>query len=100
MVDPLMYQEEMFVFLADQEPATFLTPAEMSAKLAEILADYDLPLPQGVNKLPTLAAKAEYLRDNYCDLDRGMAVLGNGMWCAWKNSLIDPISKSVLSPRY
>ncbi|AGF51409.1 ssl3829 [Synechocystis sp. PCC 6803] len=71
MVDPLMYQEEMFVFLADQEPETFLTPAEMTAKLTEILAEYDLPLPQGLDKLPTLAAKAEHLRDNYCDLDRG-----------------------------
>ncbi|AIE72704.1 MULTISPECIES: chlororespiratory reduction protein 7 [unclassified Synechocystis] len=71
MVDPIMYQEEMFVLLGDRGAETFLTPEEMTARLMEILTDYDLPLPKALAKLPTLAAKAEHLRDNYCDLDRG-----------------------------
>jgi hypothetical protein len=70
MTDSIMYKEEMFVLLTDREPEVFLTPAEMTSKLAVILQDYSLPLPKTLDKLTTLAEKAQHLRDNYCELDQ------------------------------
>lgn len=70
MVDPIMYAETMFTVLEDNTPEIFLTPAEMTAKLQTVLADYALPLPNTLSKFSTLAAKAEYLRDNYCELEQ------------------------------
>jgi hypothetical protein len=78
MADSIMYKEEMFVLLTDQEPEVFLTPTEMANKLAIILQDYSLPLPKTLEKLPTLAEKAEHLRDNYCELDQA-----NGGYLQW-----------------
>ncbi|MFM1843193.1 MAG: hypothetical protein RLZZ490_1935 [Cyanobacteriota bacterium] len=70
MADPIMYQETMFTVLEDQVAEVFLTPEEMTAKLQTILENYALPLPPTLQKFPTLAEKAQHLRDNYCELEQ------------------------------
>lgn len=70
MVDPIMYQEAMFTVLENQAPEVFLTPDEMTAKLQALLETYPLPLPHTLQKFPTLAEKAQHLRDNYCELEQ------------------------------
>jgi len=70
MTDPIMYQETMFTVLEDNAPEVFLDPGEMTAKLQTILENYPLSLPKTLDKFPTLAEKAQHLRDNYCELEQ------------------------------
>ncbi|MFE4105768.1 chlororespiratory reduction protein 7 [Almyronema epifaneia] len=67
MPDPIMYQEDMFVWLAPGEPEVFLTPAELQAKLEAILAD-QADLPRDLQKFSTLSAQASHLMQTACEL--------------------------------
>jgi hypothetical protein len=66
-----MYQSDMFVVLESGRTEQFLTPEELSQKLQALLPTYEGDLPAQVMKLPDLGQRADYLRDNYCDLDLG-----------------------------
>jgi len=66
-----MYQSEMFVVLENDQTEQFLTPAELSQKLQTLLQTYQGELPSDVTKRVDPGQQADYLRDNYCDLDLG-----------------------------
>ncbi|BFM41054.1 chlororespiratory reduction protein 7 [Synechocystis sp. LKSZ1] len=71
MSNSLMYQSDMFVVLETDQAEQFLTPEELSQKLQGILQTYAGDLPAGVTKQLDPVQQADYLRDNYCDLDLG-----------------------------
>lgn len=69
MPDSLMYQEENYVVLEPNKPELFLTGAELLEKLREILAQQQHNLPRDLQKLSSLDAQAEQLRDTYCEYE-------------------------------
>jgi hypothetical protein len=78
MPDSIMYQGDSFVVLETDQAEQFLTPDEMLEKLLRILPTQLDNLPKDVQKFATLTEKAAYLRDNYCELDRG-----EGQYLQW-----------------
>lgn len=69
MVDSLMYQEDYFVVLEPEQTEQFLTPEELLDKLKLVIQSDQLDLPLDLQKFSTLEKKAEYLKDNYCELN-------------------------------
>ncbi len=71
MPDSIMYQEDGFVVLEPDQSEQILTPPELLAKLTEILVTRQDNLPRELQKFTTVEAQAEYLMENFCDLDMG-----------------------------
>lgn len=71
MPDSIMYQEDGFVVLEPDQPEQILTPQELLEKLKAILLTRQDDLPRELQKFTTVETQAEYLRDNFCDLDMG-----------------------------
>ncbi len=71
MADSLLYDEEMFVFLTPDATETFLTPAELLAKLEEVLAAYEGEVPRELKNLSSLEAQAQYLINTHCEFETG-----------------------------
>ena len=69
MVDSIMYQEDYFVLLQPEQGEQFFTPTELLLKLEQVIQSYPESLPKELNKHTTPRQKAEYLRDNFCQLD-------------------------------
>ncbi|MEL4897930.1 chlororespiratory reduction protein 7 [Crocosphaera sp. Alani8] len=71
MVDSIMYQEDGFVVLEPDQPEQILTSQELLEKLKGILVNRQDDLPRELEKFTTVEAQAEYLMENFCDLDVG-----------------------------
>ena len=73
-----LYDEDTFVVLETNQPEQFLTAAELLEKLKAVLASVQEDLPQDVQKISSVEAKAKYLIDTYCELD-----VGPGQFLQW-----------------
>ncbi|CBN59099.1 MULTISPECIES: chlororespiratory reduction protein 7 [Kamptonema] len=71
MPNSLMYEENYFVVLEQNQPEQFLTTAELLEKLKLILAQRQDDLPREVQKFTSVEAQAQHLIDTYCELDVG-----------------------------
>jgi hypothetical protein len=75
----LMYQQDNFVVLEPNQPEQFLTTLELLAKLQQVLSEIpDSDLSPDLQKLTSLAAKAQYLLDTGCKLD-----IASGKYLQW-----------------
>lgn len=68
MVDPIMYQKDGYVVLETNQPEQLLTEKELLEKLEAIIALAE-DLPSDIVNIPSLAEKAKYLLDNYCEFN-------------------------------
>ncbi|MEA5508553.1 chlororespiratory reduction protein 7 [Crocosphaera sp. UHCC 0190] len=71
MPDSIMYQEDGFVVLEPDQPEQFLTAEELLEKLKAILLTRQDDLPRELVKIPSVEGQAQYLMENFCDLDVG-----------------------------
>ncbi len=79
MADSIMYQEDAFVILETNKPEEFLTPQELLTKLKLIVESQpDDGLPQELAKFSSSQEKAQYLMDNFCELN-----LAPGEYLQW-----------------
>lgn len=69
MVDSIMYQEDYFVLLQNDQDEQFLTPSELLSQLEQVIESCPEHLPKELDKFATSSQKAQYLRDNFCQLD-------------------------------
>ena len=69
MADPMMYSEDMFVFLTPDATETFMTPPELLEKLKGVLTGHEGPLPPDLAKFPTADAQAKYLMETHCEFE-------------------------------
>ena len=69
MTDSMMYAEEMYVFLTPDAVETFMTPPELVAKLQEVLASYEGPMPRELQKFDSAEARARFMVENHCDFE-------------------------------
>jgi hypothetical protein len=69
MSDSLMFNNDAYVFLEADRPEQLLTPAEMFAKLKEVVLKYDEELPIDVRKIVGTDNRVQYLLDTSCELD-------------------------------
>ncbi|MCL2924365.1 MAG: chlororespiratory reduction protein 7 [Trichodesmium sp. MAG_R04] len=74
----LMYEEENYVVLEANKPEQFMTSIELLAKLRAILAQQQYNLPRDLQKLSSLDARAQKLRDTYCEYE-----LSPGQFIQW-----------------
>ena len=66
-----MYKEHGFVVLEPDQPEQILTSQELLEKLKGILVNRQEDLPRELEKFTTVEGQAEYLMENFCDLDMG-----------------------------
>ena len=78
MPDSIMYQEDGFVVLESDQPEQFLAAEELLAKLKQILQSQPDDLPRELQKFTTVTEQAQYLMENFCDLD-----IGSGKYLQW-----------------
>ena len=78
MSDSLMFNNEAYVVLETDLPEQILTPAEMSAKLQEIVIKFADDLPIDVRKINGVNERVKYLLDTSCELD-----LAPGEYLQW-----------------
>ena len=71
MADSIMYQEDGFVVLEPDQEEQIITAQELLEKLTVILVARQNDLPRELEKFSTVEAQAEYLMENFCDLDMG-----------------------------
>ena len=71
MSNSIMYQEDGFVVLEPDQPEQILTSQELLEKLKGILVNRQEDLPRELEKFTTVERQAEYLMENFCDLDMG-----------------------------
>ena len=69
MTDSMMYSEEMFVFLTPDAGETFLTPAELTDKLKEVLQANKSQLSPDLQKLADDNERAKYLLETHCEFE-------------------------------
>ncbi|MGD1715073.1 chlororespiratory reduction protein 7 [Dapis sp. BLCC M172] len=69
MPNSLMYEEENYVVLEANKPEQFLTGIELLEKLRAIIAQQQSNLPRDLQKLSSLDAQAQKLRDTYCEYE-------------------------------
>ncbi len=78
MSDSLMFANDAYVLLETDRPEELLTPAEMFAKLQEIVLKYGADLPEDVRRIEGTDARVQYLLDTSCELD-----LAPGEYLQW-----------------
>ena len=78
MSDSLMFNNEAYVVLETNLPEQILTPAEMSAKLKEIVIKFADELPIDVRQINGVDDRVKYLLDTSCELD-----LAPGEYLQW-----------------
>jgi Protein CHLORORESPIRATORY REDUCTION 7 len=78
MSDSLMFNNEAYVVLETDLPEQILTPAEMSAKLQEIVIKFADDLPIDVRQINGVNERVKYLLDTSCELD-----LAPGEYLQW-----------------
>jgi hypothetical protein len=78
MVYAIMYQEDYYVLLQPDREEEFLTPEELVSFLEQVITSAPQYLPQELTKFSSLQEKANYLRDNFCELN-----LEPGVYLQW-----------------
>ena len=68
MVDSIMYQEDGYVVLENNQAEQLMTKEELLTKLKTVLQD-SVDLPADVVKYQTLNQQAEYVLENYCEFN-------------------------------
>ncbi len=71
MPNSIMYQEDGFVVLETNQTEQFLTSQELLEKLKTILLTRQDDLPRELQKFSSVETQAQYLMENFCDLDMG-----------------------------
>lgn len=71
MPNSIMYQEDGFVVLEPDQPEQILTSQELLEKLKGILQTRQDDLPRELQKFSVIEAQAQYLMENFCELDIG-----------------------------
>jgi len=69
MTNSMMYSEEMFVFLTPDAGETFLTPAELTDKLKEVVRANESQLSPDLQKLASDDERAKYLVETHCEFE-------------------------------
>ncbi len=69
MTNSMMYSEEMFVFLTPDAGETFLTPAELTDKLKEVVQANKSQLSPDLQKLASDDERAKYLVETHCEFE-------------------------------
>jgi Protein CHLORORESPIRATORY REDUCTION 7 len=69
MSNSLMFNNDAYVVLETDRPEQLLTPAEMFAKLKEIVIKFADDLPIDVQQISGVDARVQYLLDTSCELD-------------------------------
>jgi Protein CHLORORESPIRATORY REDUCTION 7 len=64
-----MFNNDAYVLLETDRPEQILTPAEMVAKLQEIVIKFAADLPLDVRQISGIDAQVQYLLDTSCELD-------------------------------
>jgi hypothetical protein len=78
MSDSLMFDNDAYVLLETDRPEQLLTPAEMSAKLKEIVVKFNDDLPEDVRRIAGVDERVQYLLDTSCELN-----LAPGEYLQW-----------------
>jgi Protein CHLORORESPIRATORY REDUCTION 7 len=78
MPDSLMFNNDAYVLLETDRPEQILTPAEMSAKLQEVVTKFADELPPDVLAISGIEHRVQYLLDTSCELD-----LAPGEYLQW-----------------
>jgi Protein CHLORORESPIRATORY REDUCTION 7 len=73
-----MFNEDAYVLLETDRPEQLLTPAEMFAKLQEIVVKFADDLPIDVQQIIGVEQRVQYLLDTSCELD-----LAPGEYLQW-----------------
>ena len=73
-----MFNNEAYVVLETDLPEQILTPAEMSAKLQEIVIKFADDLPIDVRQIDGVNERVKYLLDTSCELN-----LAPGEYLQW-----------------
>ncbi len=71
MADPIMYQEDAYIVLEADQPEQFMSAIELQTKLENLLSTDTIEIPRELTKLSSLSEQANYLRENYFELDVG-----------------------------
>ena len=77
MVDSIMYQEDGYVVLANNQPEELMTKPELLSKLEAILPQVS-DLPTDITRFDSPELQANYIIDNYCELS-----LNEGEYIQW-----------------
>jgi Protein CHLORORESPIRATORY REDUCTION 7 len=78
MSDSLMFNHDAYVVLEPNKPEELLTPAEMFAKLEQIVIKFAKDLPIDVQNINGVDRQVKYLLDTSCELD-----LAPGEYLQW-----------------
>ena len=68
MVDSIMYQEDGYVVLESNKAEELMTETELLTKLETVLQQATV-LPSDITKYTTIAEKARYVLENYCEFN-------------------------------
>lgn len=71
MVDSILYQDNIFIVLEADQSEKILTSLELLEKLKKILLTRQDDLPRELKKLTLVDEQAEFLKNNFCELDIG-----------------------------
>ncbi|YAI81298.1 MAG: chlororespiratory reduction protein 7 [cyanobacterium endosymbiont of Rhopalodia sterrenbergii] len=71
MVDSLLYQDDVFIVLEPDQSEQIFTTQELVEKLKKILSTRQDYLPRELKKFTSVDEQAEYLKNNFCELDIG-----------------------------
>jgi Protein CHLORORESPIRATORY REDUCTION 7 len=78
MQNSLMFNNDAYVVLETDKPEELLTPAEMFAKLKDIVIKFADDLPIDVQQVSGVDRQVQYLLNTSCELD-----LGPGEYLQW-----------------
>lgn len=71
MPDPIMYEEDGYIVLEADCEEQFMTAEELQIKLEKILSLGEIDIPRELNKFASVNEQANYLKNNYFELDIG-----------------------------
>lgn len=71
MVDSFLYQDDVFIVLETDQSEKIFTSLELLEKLKKILLTRRDNLPRELNKFTSVDEQAEFLKNNFCELDIG-----------------------------
>ena len=71
MADPIMYREDGYIVLEADLSEQFMSAEELQLKLEQLLSSEEVEIPRELLKFDSLTQQANYLRDNYFELDIG-----------------------------
>lgn len=78
MPDSILYTEECFVILQEDQPEQFLSLEELREKLKGILLSHQEDLPPDLAKFASIQEQVQHLIDTACEFD-----VGEGKYLQW-----------------